>query len=140
VVVFRTTVGRQGLDVPTRAVDELGAGTQVPVRVSVNEETYSATVRRRGDGFVVRMGEGHRAAAGVEVGDDVEVTLVLEPGRRHVDLPADLAAALDRAGARQAFEELPWSHRKEHALAVTGARHQATRERRITRIVAKVST
>jgi hypothetical protein len=119
-------------------VDELDAGTQVPVRVTVNEESYSATVRRRGDGYVVRMGEGHRAGAGVQVGDEVEVTLEHEPGRRHVDVPDDLALALSEAGLREAFEALPWSHRKEHALAVTESKRAGTRERRVARIVEKL--
>ncbi len=138
-VTFRTTVTQAGLVVPTDVVEQLRAGTQVPVRVSVNDEHYSATVRRRGDRFVVRMGEGHRAGARVELGDEVEVRLVHEPGRRQVDVPADLADALDEAGLRAAFEALPWSHRKEHVRALEEARSEATRSRRILRAIEKLS-
>ncbi|MGH3705185.1 MAG: YdeI/OmpD-associated family protein, partial [Agromyces sp.] len=57
---------------------------------------------------------------------------------RTVEVPADLAAALDGAGARAAFDALSPSARKAHVSAVEGAKAAETRQRRIDGIVAKL--
>ena len=51
--------------------------------------------------------------------------------RLEVAVPDDLAAALDEAGLRERFDALPYSHRKQHVLAVQDARSEGTRARRI---------
>ena len=51
-------------------------------------------------------------------------------------MPPALAAALDADPAlRSAFDALSYSVRKEHARSVAEAKQDATRERRITKIV-----
>jgi uncharacterized protein YdeI (YjbR/CyaY-like superfamily) len=53
-----------------------------------------------------------------------------------VDVPPDLATALDaRPGAREAFDRLSYSVRKEHVRQVESAKAAETRERRIARIL-----
>ncbi len=49
--------------------------------------------------------------------------------------PADLLAAIARAGLREVWEKLPPSHRREHAEAVVGAKKAETRARRIDKAV-----
>lgn len=48
-------------------------------------------------------------------------------------VPDDLAAALEEAGLRERFDALPYSHRKQHVLAIEDANAEATRARRIRR-------
>ena len=68
---------------------------------------------------------------------EVEVTLELDTEPRTVDVPDDLAAALAaKPGAREAFDKLAPSARKEHVRQVETAKAQETRERRIAKIVA----
>jgi uncharacterized protein YdeI (YjbR/CyaY-like superfamily) len=82
----------------------------------------------------------HREAAGVEAGDEVEVTIELDVEPRTVEVPEDLAAALaEKPGARERFDALAYSARKEHVRQVESAKAQETRERRIAGIVAKLS-
>lgn len=57
---------------------------------------------------------------------------------RTVEVPADLAAALDEAGVRAAFDALSCTRRKE-AARVTGARRPETRVRRIRTAVADLA-
>ena len=54
-------------------------------------------------------------------------------------MPEDLAAALDAAGVRPAFDALAYSPRKEHVRAIEEAKAAATRERRIAACVAKLT-
>ena len=64
------------------------------------------------------------------------MTLELDTAPRTVDVPADLAAALDaRPGARDAFDRLSYSARKEHVRQVETAKAADTRSRRIERII-----
>lgn len=60
----------------------------------------------------------------------------LDTAERVVEVPPALAAALDADPAvRAAFDALSPSARKEHARAVAEAKQEATRERRIAKIV-----
>ena len=80
----------------------------------------------------------HREASGFWAGDTVEVELVLETGPRLVDVPEDLAAALKSAGLMQAFEAKNYSTRKAYALAVSEAKAEDTKTRRIDKIIAEL--
>ena len=55
---------------------------------------------------------------------------------RTVDVPDDLASALDAAGVRTAFDALSPSARKAHVLSVEGTGVAETRARRVAKIVA----
>lgn len=69
----------------------------------------------------------------------MDVTLELDIEPRSVEIPQDLKAALTNAGLLEAFENLAPSIKKEYVRQVEGAKAQETRERRITKIVEKLS-
>jgi uncharacterized protein YdeI (YjbR/CyaY-like superfamily) len=71
----------------------------------------------------------------VTAGETVTVTLELDAEPRTVDVPADLARALKAAGARDAFERLAPSHRKEHVRAIEEAKRPETRAKRMAKTV-----
>jgi uncharacterized protein YdeI (YjbR/CyaY-like superfamily) len=71
----------------------------------------------------------------VKAGDHLDVGVELDAAPREVDVPADLAAALKKAGARTAFDSLSFTRRKEAVVSVEGAKKPETRERRIEKIV-----
>ena len=144
-VTFTTTVFKDdtknatGLRVPAEAVAALGTTKRPPVTVSLNGYTYRSTVAAYGELFLLPLAAEHREAAGLKVGDEVEVTLELDTEPRAVAIPGDLAAALAaKPGARAAFDALAPSQRKEQVRQVETAKAQATRERRIAAIVAKL--
>jgi hypothetical protein len=128
-----------GLEVPPEVVDALGAGRKPAVHVRIGEYAYRSTVAPRGDRYLVPVSGEHRAGAGVAAGDTVEVTLELDTDPREVEVPGDLAEALDRRGARAAFDALSTSRRKGHVLSVEGARTPETRERRVAKVVAELA-
>jgi hypothetical protein len=144
-VTFTTAVFKDdtknatGLRVPAEAVAALGTTKRPPVTVSLNGYTYRSTVAAYGDLFLLPLAAEHREAAGLKAGDVVEVTLELDTEPRTVEIPDDLAAALAaKPGARAAFDALAPSQRKEQVRQVETAKAQATRERRIAAIVAKL--
>jgi hypothetical protein len=128
-----------GLPVPAEVVAALGTQKKPKVKVSLKGYTYRSTVAVFGDVFILPLSQEHRAAAGVQAGDKVEVTLELDLEPRTVDVPDDLRAALaGKSGALESFNRLSYTLRKEYVRQVNEAKAQATRERRIAGIVEKL--
>jgi hypothetical protein len=128
-----------GISVPAEVIAALGTQKRPPVKVSLNGYIYRSTVAAYGDVFMLPVSQEHREAAGVQAGDEIEVTLELDTEPRTVDVPDDLAAALSqKPGAAAAFEALAFSKRKEFVRQVEDAKTQETRDRRIDGIVAKL--
>lgn len=134
-VLTRSGANNVGIDVPEDVVLGLGGGKRPPVVVTLNGYTYRSTVAPMGGRFLVPVSAAVRAAAGVAGDEEHEVTLVLDDQPRTVELPEDLAAALDDAGLRAAFDGLAPSYRKEHVRSVVEAKQQATRERRVAKVL-----
>jgi hypothetical protein len=136
---YRTVVesnGRTatGLVVPDELVTALGAGKRPPVRVTLGGHTYRSTVARMGGRFLLPLSAENRAAAGVAAGDEVEVDIELDDEPREVEVPDDLAAALaGDAAARQHFDSLSFTHRKEWVRWVTEAKRPETRSARVAK-------
>ena len=77
-----------------------------------------------------------REGLGKAHGDELEVTIVRDEAERVVEVPLELAMLLEaNPAARDAFEALSYSHRREHALHVAEAKKPETRERRARKTV-----
>ena len=141
-VRFRTTILQSGktamgFEVPPEAVDALGAGKRPPVTVTINGYMYRNTVAVLGGIYMIGVSGEHRGPAGVSAGDEVEVELALDTAPREVDVPPDLAAALDGdAAARATFDKLSYSNKSWHVLQATGTKNPETRARRIEKSIA----
>ena len=141
---FRTTLLQEGktatgLRVPAEIVERLGPGKRPPVRVTINGYTYRSTVAVLGSVYMTGVSAENRQAAGVRGGEEVDVTLELDLEPRTVEVPKELKAALTKAGAMKAFENSAPSMKKEYVRQVTEAKAQETRDRRIAKIVEKLS-
>ena len=80
-----------------------------------------------------------RTAAGVEAGDSVEVLIELDTEPREVELPQALAAALaDDPVAKQAYDAMSFSHRKEYARWIEEAKRDETREKRVAQALERL--
>jgi hypothetical protein len=125
-----------GIRVPEEVVTGLGSHRRPPVRVTVGAHSYRTTVAPMGGAYFVPLSAENRNLAGVAAGDQVDVDIELDTAPREVTVPAELAAALEREpGARQAFDALATSRRREHARQVETAKAEATRQRRIAKVL-----
>ncbi len=125
-----------GFEVPADVVDALGSGRRPAVTVTIGGYTYRSTVASMGGRFMVPLSAEHRAASGLAAGDEVDVDLELDTAPRELVVPDDLAAALAAdPAAHAAFEALSYSNRRRHVLSVDGAKTDATRQRRIAKVV-----
>jgi hypothetical protein len=114
---------------------------RAPVTVTIRKHMFKSTVARMdGHDFVV-VSKKNRAAAGVDAGDRVSVTMELDLVPRTVEPPRDLAKALRaRTGALAGWEKLSFTHRREHVEAIEQAKKPETRARRIAAAVQLVET
>jgi len=128
-----------GIEVPPAVVESFGAGKRVPVIVTIAGYSYPSTIAVMGGKYLIPLAAEHRTAAGVAGGETHEVTLVHDTSSRDTPLPEDLADALNAAGTRDAFDKLSPSKRKEHVRSVTEAKTDATRQRRIQKVLDALS-
>lgn len=140
---FSTTLFQQGnntgIDVPVEVIEALGTGKKPPVVVTVNGFEYRSTVGVMGGRYLIPFSSDKRAATGLAGGDAIDVELVVDVAPRTVEVPVDLADALEAAGVRAAFDALAPSARKAHVTAVESAKAAETRSRRIESIVGKLA-
>jgi len=137
---FETTMSlsgnNTGIEVPPEVVESFGAGKRPPVVVTVNGYEYRSTIAPMGGLFLIPFSSDKRAATGIRGGDPIVVDLELDTAPRTVDVPDDLAIALDATpGAREAWERLSPSHKKAHVTAIEGAKAAETRQRRIAKAI-----
>jgi hypothetical protein len=107
-----------------------------PVVARINGFSWRTTVTRMHGEFHLGLNRDVRASAGVEAGDTISIVIELDTAPREVDVPEALAGRLaGDAVARSAFENLSYTHRKEYARWVAGAKHEETRTRRVDRAI-----
>jgi len=137
-MTFRTTIelgGKTatGFAVPDDVVAALGAGKRPAVRVMVGQHSYRTTIASMGGRFMIPLSAENRGAAGVTASDQVDIHIEPDTGPRDVAVPADLADALaHEQPAREFFEALAHTHRKEWARWIEDAKKPETRARRLT--------
>ena len=126
-----------GIEIPTAIVDGLGAGKRPKVYVTINDYTYRSSIAVMNGKFMVGISAENRAGCHVSGGDVIDVEITVDNDARRVDVPAELARALasDRA-AKAKYEALSYSNQLRHALAVSTAKTEETRQRRLASVLA----
>ncbi|WP_405071332.1 YdeI/OmpD-associated family protein [Kribbella sp. NBC_01510] len=121
------------VEVPGEVVAALGGGGRIPVQATFDGIAYRGSIASMGGCMALGILKSIRSELGKGAGDPVTVTLVRDAAERTVEVPADLAAALQEAGLRKAFDALSYSHRREHVNAINDAKRPETRVRRISK-------
>lgn len=128
-----------GIEVPAAVITALGSSQKPAVVVTLDGYVYRTTIGVMGGRHLIPVSAEHRAAAGLAAGDAVDVTLELDTEPRVLEVPTDLAAALDAEPAlHEAFGKLSYSRQRQHTLAVEGAKTAATRQRRIDGVLGQL--
>jgi hypothetical protein len=141
---FKTTIFRDGsmcfipIDFDPRAVF---GKVRAPVKVTVRGHTYRSTIAAMGGTVCIPLRKSNREAAGLEGGESVRVELSLDEVKREVSVPADLMKALKATPpAWDRWQELSFSHRREHVEAIEGAKKPETRRRRLQTSVRAIAS
>lgn len=115
----------------------LGKRGRVPVALTINGHAFRAFAAPMGDGtHGIVVNKRMQASAGVAQNDRVTVTLEVDDAPRTVDVPAELAAELARSkAAREFFDELAFTHKKDFAAWISEAKRPETKAKRLAESV-----
>lgn len=126
------------VELPFDAKEVFGQA-RAPITVTITNgaaESYSfrSTVAVYDGKHYIGVRKSHREAAGLEPGDTATITIAVDTAPRDVEPPADLAAALKKnKSARAGWDALSFTHKREHAEALSDAKKPETRERRLAK-------
>jgi hypothetical protein len=113
-----------------------GTRGRVPVRGTINGYPYRSSLSPCGARHMMPVNKLLRAGAGAEPGDMVDVVMERDEEERTVEAPALLKKALAKNKSAQAnWEKLSFTHKKEMARAIVGAKQEETRARRLGKIM-----
>ena len=108
----------------------------IPVKGTLGGKAFRQTLVRYRGAWRLYLNTPMRRAAGVDVGDAVEVTLAFDSSDRTIPMNPALHAALARtAGARAAFEALLPSRKKEINRYLNGLKTAEARSRAVTNVL-----
>lgn len=108
--------------------------SRVPLAITYRGQVFRTSITvYRGQWMMVvnqAMRDGGMTPPGTYTAD-----VVMDTSERTVDLPDDLASAIDAAGLRAAWDLQSYTNRKEFVRGVTEAKKPETRERRIEKVI-----
>ncbi|WP_433368056.1 YdeI/OmpD-associated family protein [Actinoplanes sp. CA-142083] len=136
----RTGGNTTGFEIPSDAVEELGGGGRPKVTAVVNGFTFRSTIAKMGGSYWLGVSAERRQAGGLEGGQVYDLDIELDTAPRVIETPDDLRAALEGAGAGDAWQKLSYSHQRQHVEAINAAKTPATRERRIAKAIEMISS
>jgi hypothetical protein len=123
----------RGIEVPFD-VRALWGEARPPVRGTVNGVPFRSRLMVYGGATWLGLRNELRSEAGISDGDSVDVELDRDDAPREVEVPAELAAALaSDSVARGVYESLSFTHRREYAEWIAGAKKEETRTRRVAK-------
>ena len=135
--IVEPPVPMRGLEVPREAVEALGAGARPPVTITLNGHTWRSRVAIMRGRYLVGLSNANRKAAGVAIGEQVDVELELDAEPRVVIEPPDFAnAPAAHPVADAAYGRLAYTRKREHVRAIESAKKPETRARRIEKAIA----
>ncbi len=124
------------IDPPVDVPEFFGTRARVPIRGTINGYPFRSSLMPCGGCHMMPVNRKLLDGAGVEPGDTVEVVMERDEEERIVEAPPTLKKALAKNKAALArWGKLAFTHKKEMALAITGAKQEETRERRLAKIV-----
>ena len=125
--------------IPPDVTAALGGLKQLRVTGTLNGTPVSSSTMPFRGAFYVGLHKATREAAGVAVGDEVELTLVRDDAPRVLELPPELEAALGaEPKLRARFDALSFSRRRELADPVAEAKKAETRSARLEKALARL--
>ena len=115
---------------------EFGAKGRVPVKATFDGVPYTGSLIKYGNPqHMLGILKQIREQIGKGPGDTVQVELWKDEEQRTIDPPAELKAAMEKAGVMPKFEHLSFSHRREYCRWISEAKKEETRSSRIEKTV-----
>ena len=120
-------------------VETIFGAKRVPVCGTINGAAFRSTIfRMHGEQFMV-VNRELREEANAKAGDTVRVEIERDTAPRTVEVPADLFAALnENPAAKEIWERISYTHKKEFVAAIEEPKKPETRARRVKKTLAEL--
>jgi hypothetical protein len=124
------------IEIPPEVSADFGKKGQVKVKVTIKDYSYRSSIAPYGGKHLLGIRKEIRDAIGIKSGDMITVTLEVDTDPRMVEVPDDLAQEMAaHEGTRAFFDKLSYTHQKEYAEWITGAKREETRQRRLKKTI-----
>jgi hypothetical protein len=121
---------------PVDVPEFFGTRARVPIRGTINGFPFRSSLMPMGGCHMMPVNKTLRNGAGAKPGDTVDVVMERDDEERTVGMPAVLKEAVAKhKTAKGNWEKLPFTHKKEIALWIEGAKKEETRARRLAKAV-----
>lgn len=110
---------------------------RVPLAITYRRQVFRSSIAVYRGQWMMVVNEAMRAG-GLTPPGTYPVDISVDTAERTVDVPDDLAAGLEAADVRAAFDGLSYTRRKEHVRLVLEAKRPETRAARIEKVVASL--
>jgi hypothetical protein len=125
-----------GFYAPPEVVKAFGTKARVAVRGTINGFPFRSSLMPMGGQHCMAVNKTMREGAKVKAGDVVEVVMERDVDERTVEAPEELKKELAKhKAARERWETLAFTIKKEMARSITEAKQEETKERRLAKVM-----
>jgi ribosomal 50S subunit-recycling heat shock protein len=126
---------------PFDIMETFGTRARVPVRGTINGFPFRSSLMPMGGCHFMVVNKTIRDGAKVKAGDVVEVMMERDEEERTVEAPPDLEKELKKSkAARDRWEKLSFTHKKEMAICIREAKQEETKQRRLEKVMNVLKT
>ena len=126
---------------PIDVLQVFGTRGRVPVKGTINGAPFRSSLMSMGGCHMMPVNKALRESSGAKPGDLVDVVMERDEEERTVEVPRELARELKKSKtAQERWEKLAFTHKKEMALSISGAKQEETRKRRLANVMSVLET
>jgi hypothetical protein len=126
---------------PVDVIEWFGTRARVPIRGTINGFPFRSSLMPCGRGRMMPVNKNLCQGAGVQPGAVVEVVMERDVEERTVEAPPELKKELARSKvARERWDGLAFTHKKEMANSISGAKQEETKKRRLAKVMLVLKT
>lgn len=134
---FKVTLAKDGSFVLPIDVRALYGEARPAVMMTVRGKRYRTRVMVYGGKFMLALRKAQLAECRLFGGEPIDVVVEPDVAPRTVAPPKELAAAMKKsAAARAGWDVMSFTHKREWAEAIAGAKKPETRDKRVANAIA----
>lgn len=121
-------------------VEEVFGAKRVKVIATFDDIQYRGSIVSMGGCYLIGVTQKIREEINKNFGDTVNVTVEKDEEKREVEIPEDLASALNKdKNAKAYFDKLSYSNKKKIVDSIISAKQKETYEKRIIKAMEMLS-
>ena len=126
---------------PVDVREYFGTRGRVPIRGTINGFAFPSSLMPCGGPHMMPVNKALCKGAGAQPWDMVEVEMERDVEERTVEPPAELKKELAKnKKAQERWEKLAFTHKKEMANSILGAKQEETKIRRLAKVMEVLKT